>query len=80
MRCELLSTACDQAPTSQVAYAIYLLSEHACIDTHKWIDSFFWPLYASLLQSFVPVALIVISIYFPMSVKYFSKKLPSSLN
>lgn len=59
MRCELLSTACDQAPTSQVAYAIYLLSEHACIDTHKWIGSFFWPLYASLFQSFVPVALIV---------------------
>lgn len=59
MRCELLSTACDQASTSQVAYAIYLLSEHACIDTHKWIDSFFWPLYACLFQSFVPIALIV---------------------
>lgn len=32
MSCELLWSACDQASTSQVAYANDLLSECACVD------------------------------------------------
>lgn len=59
MRCELLSTACDQASTSQVAYTIYLHVNMHVLTHINGLIPFFGLFYASLLQSFVPVALIV---------------------